>query len=168
MPSKNYEKINKKFVEFSNITSRIVGSPEWFVFSIVVILIWIPSRWLFTSNELWHLFINTFTTILTFLMMALLHSSQSRWEKKMERLEEHQQRVLKLLEKDTMYIKSGLERIRIEKLVNTNESKSDLDNIHNEYTSVNQSKAELGEYSMPQITREKKNTKNKTGITSLL
>ncbi len=102
---KNFE---KGFERLSDFVSGIVGSPYWFAWSLGVIILWFPSRFIFPTEELWHLFINTFTTILTFLMMALLHSSQSKWEKDIEQLEKKQEKILKLLEKDMAEIKTTL------------------------------------------------------------
>ena len=91
----------KVFEKFAVFVSRIVGSPTWFFFSVVLILIWFPSGFFIGFTAIWHLLINTFTTILTFLMMSLLHASQSKWERKMERIEARQERVLKMLEEKT-------------------------------------------------------------------
>ena len=106
------------FKRFSDRVSGIVGSPYWFFFSVVVILVWLPSGVFFEFNEIWHLIINTFTTIFTFLMMSLLHSSQNEWEQKMEKLQKQQERTLKLLEKRTNEIKSNLEGNEDKVLIN--------------------------------------------------
>lgn len=98
--------LEKKFQLVSDFVSRIVGSPVWFFFSLMVVIVWVPSRFLFGSDELWHLFINTFTTILTFLMMSLLHASQSKWERKMEKMEQIQGGLLKNLENKTELIET--------------------------------------------------------------
>lgn len=105
-----YKKLDKIFEKIAHFTSKIVGSPAWFIFSLSVILIWIPSKSLFKTDELWHLFINTFTTILTFLMMALLHSSQSRWEAKIEALEKKQESSLRKVGKETKKINKEIKK----------------------------------------------------------
>ena len=90
----------KKFNEWSKSIDRIVGSPYWFVFSVILILIWLPSGIFFGFNEIWHLIINTTTTILTFLMMSLLHASQSEWEKKMDRIQDREKEILRAMSKE--------------------------------------------------------------------
>lgn len=93
--------MEKGFEKLALKVSRVVGSPYWFVFSLLMVLIWAPSGFVIGFNEIWHLIINTSTTILTFLMMALLHSSQSKWEKQMDQMQMKQERILKLVEKRT-------------------------------------------------------------------
>lgn len=102
---------NKKkgvFEKIASVVSKMVGSPIWFISSLVIVVIWVFSGPLFNYSETWQLIINTVTTILTFLMMSLLHATQSKWEHKMETFEKHQQRALKILEKDTIEIKTNL------------------------------------------------------------
>lgn len=76
--------MQNEFEKFAERINRVVGSPMWFVFSILLILLWIPSGFIFGWGDTWQLIINTTTTILTFLMVSLLQTSQNRWEKKME------------------------------------------------------------------------------------
>jgi low affinity Fe/Cu permease len=97
-------KSSKKFDAIADKVSGVVGSPYWFIFSVLIILIWFPSGLFIGFNEIWHLHINTTTTILTFLMVALLHSSQRRWEDKMERLQQRESTEIKAIEKTTKKI----------------------------------------------------------------
>lgn len=131
MPLKFYQRLEKKFSVVSNATNKVVGSPAWFVFSIVVIALWIPSRFLFETEELWHLYINTFTTIFTFLMMSLLHASQSKWEKKIEQLQKREEQTIKLLGKDTSEIKSNLSAQQEQDNGNSENQSSDSENDNN-------------------------------------
>lgn len=80
-------KLDKRFGKLSIFVSRIIGSPTWFFFSILIIAGWALSGFFIGFDELWHLYINSTTTILTFLMMSLLHATQSGWESKMERIQ---------------------------------------------------------------------------------
>ena len=99
--TKKKNPITKKFEEISDKVSNVVGSPYWFIFSLLIILIWLPSGFFIGFNELWHLHINTFTTIFTFLMMALLHTSQRKWEEKMERYQQREGSDIKGLKEET-------------------------------------------------------------------
>ena len=98
--NKPFNRAYKKFNEWSKSIDRIVGSPYWFVFPAILILIWLPSGIFFGFNEIWHLIINTTTTILTFLMMSLLHASQSEWEKKMDRIQDREKEILRAISKE--------------------------------------------------------------------
>src|SRR3990167_6232941 len=95
LPNNKKSKTIKKFRKFADFTNRIVGSPYWFMLSILLVLIWLPSGIFFGWGEIWHLLINTTTTILTFLMMSLLHASQSKWEERMDRLQEKELKALR-------------------------------------------------------------------------
>jgi len=101
--------IEKRFDRWASKVSKVVGSPYWLFFSIALVIIWLPSGFFIGFNEVWHLLINTTTTILTFIMMALLHASQSTWENKMEKMQIDQERILKLLEKETERIITNTE-----------------------------------------------------------
>ena len=96
--------LHKVFEKMAIKVSKVVGSPYWFVFSVMLVVIWFPSGFFIGFNEIWHLLINSTTTILTFLMMSLLHASQSKWERRMEQLELKQQRFIELLEVQTQEI----------------------------------------------------------------
>lgn len=91
----------KGFEKFSAKVSDAVGSPYWFLLSILLILMWFPTGFFIGFNEIWHLYINSTTTILTFLMMSLLHTSQKKWEKKMEDLQKREGHDLKNLRETT-------------------------------------------------------------------
>ena len=95
MPAQNKPTVQKRFANYAKKASNLVGSPYWFFFSVLLVLIWIPSGFLLGWGEIWHLTINSTTTILTFLMMSLLHASQSKWEKRMEALQTHSEREIK-------------------------------------------------------------------------
>lgn len=88
----------------SSSVSKIVGSPVWFFFSVIMVIIWFFSGFFVGFGEMWHLAINSTTTILTFLMMSLLHASQSKWESKMERLQSKEKSALKQIEQKTEQI----------------------------------------------------------------
>lgn len=101
---KKRSKMEQKFQNLAERIDKIVGSPYWFAFSIFLVLVWLPSGFFFGFNDIWHLMINTTTTILTFLMLSLLHSSQSKWEEKIERLEKREATTMKEIKKDTQKI----------------------------------------------------------------
>lgn len=52
----------------------------FFCFCVLVIIIWAPSFFVFKNIDTWQLIINTLTTIITFLLVALLQNTQQRFE----------------------------------------------------------------------------------------
>jgi low affinity Fe/Cu permease len=66
------------FDRFARWTERQVGSPTAFVLAVLIIVVWACSGSLFNWSDTWQLVINTGTTIVTFLMVFLIQSTQSR------------------------------------------------------------------------------------------
>jgi low affinity Fe/Cu permease len=66
------------FTTCSKATSRVMGKPVAFLSALAVVAIWAASGPLFHYNETWQLAINTATTIITFLMVFLIQSTQNR------------------------------------------------------------------------------------------
>jgi hypothetical protein len=67
-----------RFDRFANAATRVVSRAWFFAFCVLLVLIWAPSYFAFGSVDTWQLIINTMTTIITFLMVALLQNSQMR------------------------------------------------------------------------------------------
>ena len=110
--SKKRKKTNgQRFHNWSDAVSKIVGSSYWFLLSFILVLIWLPSGLFFDFNEIWHLLINTTTTILTFLMMSLLHASQDQWEKKMDRTQDREREDLRAVKNELEEINSKLKKL---------------------------------------------------------
>ena len=66
------------FTRFAKATSRATGRPGAFLTAIVVVAIWLASGPFFHFSNTWQLIINTGTTIVTFLMVFLIQSTQNR------------------------------------------------------------------------------------------
>jgi low affinity Fe/Cu permease len=66
------------FDRFARWIERQVGSPLSFGFAIAAVVIWAVTGPLFGWSDTWQLVINTGTTIVTFLMVFLIQSTQSR------------------------------------------------------------------------------------------
>jgi low affinity Fe/Cu permease len=77
--------MNEVFDRVAGWTSDVVSRAPFFVFCVLTIAIWAPSLPLFKDTESWQLPINTFTTVVTFLLVALLQNSQRRSELAMHR-----------------------------------------------------------------------------------
>lgn len=72
--------MNTLFNSFADRAGRIVARAGFFVFCVAVVLIWAPSFFIFQNVDTWQLIINTLTTIITFLLVALLQNTQQRFE----------------------------------------------------------------------------------------
>jgi low affinity Fe/Cu permease len=71
-------KTRSPFTRFTKFTSRMAGRPATFLVAVGLILVWAASGPLFGFSDTWQLVINTTTTIITFLMVFLIQSSQNR------------------------------------------------------------------------------------------
>lgn len=71
-------KITDWYASFAKQISRFCGRPIVFVFAILTILVWVITGPLFHFSDTWQLVINTGTTIITFLMVFLIQSTQNR------------------------------------------------------------------------------------------
>lgn len=69
-----------KFDEFAEACSRFISRAPYFVACCLLVLIWAPSYFILKNLDTWQLIINTATTIITFLMVALLENSTQRFE----------------------------------------------------------------------------------------
>jgi len=66
------------FDRFAKVAARFFSKPWFFALCVLVVLVWAPSYFFIRSVDTWQLIINTATTIVTFLMVALLQNTQSR------------------------------------------------------------------------------------------
>jgi low affinity iron permease len=66
------------FDRFAGWASMAASRATFFAFCVLLIVVWAPSILLLRSVDTWQLIINTATTIITFLMVALLQNSQTR------------------------------------------------------------------------------------------
>jgi low affinity Fe/Cu permease len=66
------------FTRLTKWTAHVSGRPVTFFIAVGVILVWALSGPLFGFSDTWQLVINTSTTIVTFLMVFLIQSTQNR------------------------------------------------------------------------------------------
>ncbi len=66
------------FTRMANWTARASGHPTAFFAAVIVVLAWLASGPLFHWTNSWQLIINTWTNILTLLMVFLIQNSQNR------------------------------------------------------------------------------------------
>ena len=77
MPSEVSSRVGP-FDRFAGVSSQIVSRALFFTLCVVLVLVWAPTYFLIRNVDTWQLVINTITTIITFLMVALLQNSQTR------------------------------------------------------------------------------------------
>jgi hypothetical protein len=66
------------FDRFAGRASDFSGRAPFFFGCVMLIVIWAPSYPVWGNGDTWQLVINTTTTIVTFLLVALLQNSQTR------------------------------------------------------------------------------------------
>ncbi len=77
MPSEVSDRVGP-FDKFAGLASQVASRAAFFTFCVFLVIIWGPSYFLLRDLDTWQLIINTVTTIITFLMVALLQNSQTR------------------------------------------------------------------------------------------
>src|SRR5580765_1122571 len=77
MPSEVSSRVGP-FDRFAGISSRIASRATFFSLCVLLVVVWAPTYFLIGNVDTWQLIINTITTIITFLMVALLQNSQTR------------------------------------------------------------------------------------------
>src|SRR5256714_4448980 len=77
MPSEVSERLGF-FDRFAGWSALVASRAYFFAFCVLLIVVWVPSIVLIRDIDTWQLIINTATTIITFLMVALLQNSQTR------------------------------------------------------------------------------------------
>lgn len=65
------------FDRFAGAASTLVSRAPFFTFCVLLIVVWLPTI-TFLKIDTWQLIINTVTTIITFLLVALLQNAQTR------------------------------------------------------------------------------------------
>jgi low affinity Fe/Cu permease len=66
------------YSRFAKACSRLSGRPIVFTLAVGIILVWLITGPMFNFSDTWQLVINTATTIITFLMVFLIQSTQNR------------------------------------------------------------------------------------------
>jgi hypothetical protein len=66
------------FDRFAKVAAGFFSKPWFFALCVLLVLVWAPSYFVIKDVNTWQLIINTATTIITFLMVALLQNTQTR------------------------------------------------------------------------------------------
>lgn len=93
--------MNTWFNKFADKAGRVVSHAAFFAVCVLIVLLWAPSFFIVGNIDTWQLIINTLTTIITFLLVALLQNTQQRYEDASNQKENAlAMGVAKLLEKE--------------------------------------------------------------------
>jgi low affinity Fe/Cu permease len=74
----NPSKSSSWFTRFTKASAHAAGRPTAFISAVLVIATWAITGPVFNWSDTWQLVINTGTTIVTFLMVFLIQSTQNR------------------------------------------------------------------------------------------
>jgi low affinity Fe/Cu permease len=66
------------FTQLAKKTAHVTGRPATFMAAVAVIVVWVVTGPIFHWSDTWQLIVNTGTTIITFLMVFLIQSTQNR------------------------------------------------------------------------------------------
>lgn len=80
MPSEVDEHVTN-FDRFATAAANFTGRAPFFAACVALVVLWFPSYFIIQDLNLYQLLINTGTTIVTFLMVALLQNSSARADK---------------------------------------------------------------------------------------
>jgi low affinity Fe/Cu permease len=69
------------FDRFAERASDVVSGAAFFAISLVVVVLWLPTIFVFETVDTWQLVINTVTSVLAFLLVALLQNSERRGDR---------------------------------------------------------------------------------------
>jgi low affinity Fe/Cu permease len=67
-----------RFDHLAERASAVVGQAAFFTASLLAVIAWIPTILIFSSVDTWQLVISTITSVLAFLLVALLQNSARR------------------------------------------------------------------------------------------
>src|SRR5436305_4205325 len=70
--------MNEAFRRFATMISIALGTPWAFTLALLIVIGWASTGKYFNYSDAWQLFINTGTTIVTFLMVFLIQNMQNR------------------------------------------------------------------------------------------
>jgi low affinity Fe/Cu permease len=66
------------FTNFATASAAAVGSPAAFIFAVATIIAWLITGPLFHFSNAWQLVVNSWSNIMTFLVVFLIQNSQNR------------------------------------------------------------------------------------------
>lgn len=74
-----------RFDRFASSVASVVARAWFFLACVVLVVVWVPSYLFLANVDTWQLIINTATTIVTFLLVALLQNTSHRHDAALQR-----------------------------------------------------------------------------------
>jgi low affinity Fe/Cu permease len=74
-----------RFDRFAEISATFVGRAAFFATAVIVVVLWMPLIAVFESVDTWQLVINTATSVIAFLLIALLTNTERRGDRALHR-----------------------------------------------------------------------------------
>jgi low affinity Fe/Cu permease len=74
-----------RFDRFAEISASFVGRATFFTAAVVLVVLWIPLIAVFESIDTWQLVLNTATSVVAFLLIALLQNTERRGDRALHR-----------------------------------------------------------------------------------
>lgn len=135
------------FDRFAGHASKIASRAPFFAACVLLILVWAPTL-AFLNFDTWQLLINTATTIVTFLLVALLQNSQTRNDQATQHklnaiadgLADLMERFADRIEDDSLRDEIG----ELKSAVGLEDRESTTDNGEGEHPSVNGQRGKAG------------------------
>jgi low affinity Fe/Cu permease len=70
--------MSKKFAQLANYVAEVSGNPGIFGAAALTVVLWLATGPVFAYSDTWQLVMNTWTNVVTFLMVFLIQNSQNR------------------------------------------------------------------------------------------
>lgn len=70
--------MTKTFMRFANWVAAASGHPIVFAGAAITVILWLATGPLFAYSDTWQLVMNTWTNVVTFLMVFVIQNSQNR------------------------------------------------------------------------------------------
>jgi low affinity Fe/Cu permease len=83
-PSQIPEEVGR-FDRFAESASHFVSEAAFFTLCTFLVVVWVPTLFLFHSVDTWQLVLNTVTSVMAFLLIALLQNSERRYDHALHR-----------------------------------------------------------------------------------
>jgi low affinity Fe/Cu permease len=103
-----------RFDRFAEISAAFVGRAIFFATAVVVVVLWMPLILVFDSVDTWQLVINTATSVIAFLLIALLTNTERRGDRALHRKLDTVAVALAelMMSKDDDRLKDSIEELR--------------------------------------------------------
>ena len=128
------------FRHLAERTAHAVGSPWAFLIAMLTVAVWGVTGPYFQYSDTWQLFINTGTTIITFLMVFLIQNTQNR-----------ETRIVSLKLDELL---RGVEGARTGLVELDHMSDEELENVQREFTRLKEKYAPLVDDDLAHVERE--------------